>query len=153
MLWSKDSRNRDCYYLCVRLHKKGLTSSSKPKELFLQSFTRSATRERARPLRNRTRMAIGARHGAAENISSPVNSPGTEGKHYVVEGQLEPGLLLSVCPLTHEEIGLLQQTQIVVCAVVHKKYCKRTSQTVENSHKDGTRYKARRCREHQFTSQ
>ena len=35
----------------------------------------------------------------------------------VVEGQLEPGLLLSACPLTQGEINLLQQTQGVVSAV------------------------------------
>ena len=37
--------------------------------------------------------------------------------HAVVEGQLEPGLLLSACPLTQEGIDLLQQTQVVVSAV------------------------------------
>ena len=37
--------------------------------------------------------------------------------HTVVEGQLEPGLLLSACPLTQEGIDLLQQTQGVVPAV------------------------------------
>ena len=37
--------------------------------------------------------------------------------HAVVEGQLEPGLLLSACPLTQEGIYLLQQTQGVVSAV------------------------------------
>ena len=34
--------------------------------------------------------------------------------HAVVEGQLEPGPLLSACPLTQEGIDLLQQTQRVV---------------------------------------
>ena len=37
MLWSKDSWNLDRYNLRIRVHKKGLTSCSKPKELFLQS--------------------------------------------------------------------------------------------------------------------
>ena len=37
--------------------------------------------------------------------------------HVVVEGQLEPGLQLSACPLTQEGIDLLQQTQGVVSAV------------------------------------
>ena len=37
--------------------------------------------------------------------------------HAVVEGQLEPGLLLSACLLTQEGIDLLQQTQGVVSAV------------------------------------
>ena len=37
MLWSKDSWNLDRYNLRARLHKKGLTSWSKPKELLLQS--------------------------------------------------------------------------------------------------------------------
>ena len=37
--------------------------------------------------------------------------------HAVVEGQLEPGLLLSACPFTQEGIDLLQQTQGVVSAV------------------------------------
>ena len=34
---SKDSWKLDCYYLRARVHKKGLTSCSKPKKLFLQS--------------------------------------------------------------------------------------------------------------------
>ena len=37
--------------------------------------------------------------------------------HAVVEGQLEPRLLLSACPLTQEGIDLLQQTRGVVSAV------------------------------------
>ena len=37
--------------------------------------------------------------------------------HAVVEGQLEPGKLLSACPLTQKGIDLLQQTQGVVSAV------------------------------------
>ena len=37
--------------------------------------------------------------------------------HAVVEGQLEPGLLLSACPFTQEGIDLLQQTQGVVSTV------------------------------------
>ena len=37
--------------------------------------------------------------------------------HAVVEEQLEPGLLLSACPLRQEGIDLLQQTQEIVSAV------------------------------------
>ena len=44
----------------------------------VSAVTRSATRERARPPRNSTRSARGTRLGAAEDTSSPVNSPGTE---------------------------------------------------------------------------
>ena len=40
--------------------------------------------------------------------------------HAVVEGQLEPGLLLSACPLTQEGMDLLQQTQGVVSAVTRR---------------------------------
>ena len=43
----------------------------------------SATREQARPLRNSTRTARGTRRGAAENTSSPVNSPGTKTKYEI----------------------------------------------------------------------
>ena len=46
----------------------------------VSAVTRSATRERARPLRSSTRAARGTRRGAAENTSSPVNSPRSEGK-------------------------------------------------------------------------
>ena len=49
----------------------------------VSAVTRSATRERARPLRNSTRTARGTRHGAGENTSSPVNSPGTEEKYEI----------------------------------------------------------------------
>ena len=45
----------------------------------VSAVTRSATRERARPLRNSTRTARGRRHGAAE----PVNCPGTEEKYEI----------------------------------------------------------------------
>ena len=44
------------------------------------AVTRSATRERARPLRNKTRTARGTRRDIAENTISPANSPGTEEK-------------------------------------------------------------------------
>ena len=37
--------------------------------------------------------------------------------HAVVEEQLEPGLLLSACPLTQGGVDLSQQTQGVVSAV------------------------------------
>ena len=49
----------------------------------VSAVTRSATREQARPLSNSTRTARGTRRGAAENTSSPVNSPGSEGKYEI----------------------------------------------------------------------
>ena len=45
--------------------------------LWSKDIKRSATRERARPLRNITRAARDTRHGTIENTISPVNSPGT----------------------------------------------------------------------------
>ena len=50
----------------------------------VSAVTKSATREQARPLRNSTRAARGTRRGAAENTSSPVNSPGTEEKDEIL---------------------------------------------------------------------
>ena len=46
----------------------------------VSAVTRSATRERARPLRNSTRTARDTTRGTAENTISPANSPGTEEK-------------------------------------------------------------------------
>ena len=47
------------------------------------AVTKSATRERARPLRNSARTARGTRRGTAENIISPAKSPGTEEKNEI----------------------------------------------------------------------
>ena len=50
----------------------------------VSAVTRSATREQARPLRYSTKTARGTGRGAAENTSSPVNSPGTEEKDEIL---------------------------------------------------------------------
>ena len=49
----------------------------------VSAVKRRATRERARPLRNSTRTARSTMRGAAENTSSPVNSPGTEEQYEI----------------------------------------------------------------------
>ena len=62
----------------------------------------------------------------ADDYSLPVQPT----RHVVVEGQLEPGPVLSAYPLTQERIDLLQQTQgVFFCS--HKKCYMRTSQTAE----------------------
>ena len=49
----------------------------------ISAVTRSVTRKRDRPFRNKTRMTRNTMHGLAESIISPANSPGTERKDEV----------------------------------------------------------------------
>ena len=49
----------------------------------VSAVKRSATRERARPPRNRTRAARDTRRGTAENTNSPAISPGTGEKYEI----------------------------------------------------------------------
>ena len=51
--------------------------------LLSKDIKRSATRERARPLRNSTRAARDTRRSTADNTISPANSPGTGGKYEI----------------------------------------------------------------------